>query len=230
MSLVPKKGLEPPHPCEYMDLNHARLPIPPLRHGESGGDERHIDLPVMPFPLGLQMDCNTQLRFVESAAAKTFARIAGPSHRAANLRRWQYFPSTFCEKFPSRTIFLLPEEISCPSQNPISQPKFPCPSARNSGRLRTTSALPLRPSYRPPTCSASPRSTKPTASGSTSSIRPLATPPKSIARSAKSCAPTARSRNPSWPIASPVFGCYTHSRIAGGTPHVCQPILWAPRF
>src|SRR5215469_6054818 len=33
MSLVPKKGLEPPHPCEYMDLNHARLPIPPLRLG-----------------------------------------------------------------------------------------------------------------------------------------------------------------------------------------------------
>ena len=30
--LVPKKGLEPPHPCEYVDLNHARLPIPPLRH------------------------------------------------------------------------------------------------------------------------------------------------------------------------------------------------------
>src|SRR5207248_10351800 len=29
--LVPKKGLEPPHPCGYMDLNHARLPIPPLR-------------------------------------------------------------------------------------------------------------------------------------------------------------------------------------------------------
>ena len=27
--LVPKKGLEPPHPCGYMDLNHARLPIPP---------------------------------------------------------------------------------------------------------------------------------------------------------------------------------------------------------
>jgi hypothetical protein len=31
--MVPKKGLEPPHPCGYMDLNHARLPIPPLRHG-----------------------------------------------------------------------------------------------------------------------------------------------------------------------------------------------------
>ena len=33
--MVPKKGLEPPHPCEYMDLNHARLPIPPLRHDKS---------------------------------------------------------------------------------------------------------------------------------------------------------------------------------------------------
>src|ERR1035441_5189988 len=32
--LVPKKGLEPPHPCGYMDLNHARLPIPPLRRGK----------------------------------------------------------------------------------------------------------------------------------------------------------------------------------------------------
>ena len=36
-NLVPKKGLEPPHPCEYVDLNHARLPIPPLRHGYSLG-------------------------------------------------------------------------------------------------------------------------------------------------------------------------------------------------
>ena len=35
-TLVPKKGLEPPHPCEYMDLNHARLPIPPLRHISHG--------------------------------------------------------------------------------------------------------------------------------------------------------------------------------------------------
>jgi hypothetical protein len=26
---VPSKGLEPPHRCRYMDLNHARLPIPP---------------------------------------------------------------------------------------------------------------------------------------------------------------------------------------------------------
>src|ERR1035437_6381174 len=30
--MVSKKGLEAPRPCEYVDLNHARLPIPPLRH------------------------------------------------------------------------------------------------------------------------------------------------------------------------------------------------------
>src|ERR1700679_496099 len=29
--LVPKRGLEPPLPCENVDLNHARLPIPPFR-------------------------------------------------------------------------------------------------------------------------------------------------------------------------------------------------------
>jgi hypothetical protein len=44
--LVPKGGLEPPHPCEYMDLNHARLPIPPLRHGvlrSSQGQPEHAN-------------------------------------------------------------------------------------------------------------------------------------------------------------------------------------------
>jgi len=25
--MVPKKGLEPPHPCEYVDLNHAPLSL-----------------------------------------------------------------------------------------------------------------------------------------------------------------------------------------------------------
>ena len=35
--LVPKKGLEPPRPCGHMDLNHARLPIPPLRQSVSRG-------------------------------------------------------------------------------------------------------------------------------------------------------------------------------------------------
>ena len=39
--LVPKKGLEPPRPCGHMDLNHARLPVPPLRHeGLQAGYQR----------------------------------------------------------------------------------------------------------------------------------------------------------------------------------------------
>ena len=33
--LVRMRGLEPPLPCENMDLNHARLPIPP--HPHAGG-------------------------------------------------------------------------------------------------------------------------------------------------------------------------------------------------
>jgi hypothetical protein len=44
--LVPKKGLEPPHPCEYVDLNHARLPIPPLRHARP---LRHVALSRQQF-------------------------------------------------------------------------------------------------------------------------------------------------------------------------------------
>ena len=40
--LVPSKGLEPPHPCGYMDLNHARLPIPPRWPGYYSGSFRHF--------------------------------------------------------------------------------------------------------------------------------------------------------------------------------------------
>src|ERR1043166_10295149 len=41
--LVPSKGLEPPHPCEYMDLNHARLPIPPRWHLQQYGGPKSAD-------------------------------------------------------------------------------------------------------------------------------------------------------------------------------------------
>ena len=34
--VVPERGLEPPRPCEHMDLNHACLPIPPLRRSNVG--------------------------------------------------------------------------------------------------------------------------------------------------------------------------------------------------
>jgi hypothetical protein len=41
---VPSKGLEPPHRCRYMDLNHARLPIPPRWHVDfnHGSERRRI--------------------------------------------------------------------------------------------------------------------------------------------------------------------------------------------
>jgi hypothetical protein len=45
--MVPKKGLEPPHPCEYMDLNHARLPIPPLRHDRIQRDRLDRQQPLV---------------------------------------------------------------------------------------------------------------------------------------------------------------------------------------
>ena len=37
-SRVLKEGLEPPRPCGHVDLNHARLPIPPLQRFFSGTD------------------------------------------------------------------------------------------------------------------------------------------------------------------------------------------------
>src|SRR5580700_4160080 len=51
--LVPSKGLEPPHRCRYMDLNHARLPIPPRWQSElqcSGGPKAAVSgRPTFPF-------------------------------------------------------------------------------------------------------------------------------------------------------------------------------------
>ena len=35
--VVPRRGLEPPQGCPYMDLNHARLPIPPPRRSRRPG-------------------------------------------------------------------------------------------------------------------------------------------------------------------------------------------------
>src|SRR5580704_16147651 len=51
--LVPSKGLEPPHRCRNMDLNHARLPIPPRWQSElqcSGGPKAAVSgRPTFPF-------------------------------------------------------------------------------------------------------------------------------------------------------------------------------------
>ena len=33
------RGIEPPQGCPHMNLNHARLPIPPREHIEDGRNE-----------------------------------------------------------------------------------------------------------------------------------------------------------------------------------------------
>ena len=69
-SLVPKGGLEPPHPCEYMDLNHARLPIPPLRHLSSMSRTLRQDTALVSFQSFKRRVC-CQLR----AASLTLERL-----------------------------------------------------------------------------------------------------------------------------------------------------------
>ena len=60
--LVPKKGLEPPHPCGYMDLNHARLPIPPLRQ---------VDYYFARLPCGLPVRKNNSLFYRRFGTCQT---------------------------------------------------------------------------------------------------------------------------------------------------------------
>ena len=47
--MVPKKGLEPPRPCGHMDLNHARLPVPPLRLSVTLKRQRFVFLQLLAF-------------------------------------------------------------------------------------------------------------------------------------------------------------------------------------
>ena len=78
-TLVPSKGLEPPHPCGYMDLNHARLPIPPRWQKviRLRGD-----------PCGAPFRREPQLIFYRGVArCQTFeARVAGFGLQASGFR------------------------------------------------------------------------------------------------------------------------------------------------
>jgi hypothetical protein len=84
--MVPKKGLEPPHPCGYMDLNHARLPIPPLRRGK---------LPSKQHSTGWQLDHSTG---VATASQRCESKLSWPQRLVrhdlpSNAAR---IPSTCC--------------------------------------------------------------------------------------------------------------------------------------
>ena len=49
---VRKRGLEPPRPCGHMNLNHARLPIPPLPHDKKGEEQGEILFALDPVKPG----------------------------------------------------------------------------------------------------------------------------------------------------------------------------------
>src|ERR1022692_4205651 len=78
--LVRMKGLEPSHPCEYMDLNHARLPIPPHPHVCTTGSKLYLFKPrtrSQPFAIpAAPCGRGTSLNDVDAHAARR------PAHRA----------------------------------------------------------------------------------------------------------------------------------------------------
>src|SRR5690349_13948166 len=78
--MVPKKGLEPPHPCGYMDLNHARLPIPPLRLKRGSGADgpathAAVGTTVFYFQSGVG-ECQTWLLLLSFVAEEAWRRAA----------------------------------------------------------------------------------------------------------------------------------------------------------
>ena len=97
--LVPKKGLEPPHPCGYMDLNHARLPIPPLRQVTSvrGGRDRldGRDCAIYSYKAGRECQtwrigshylCRTTTMVRKSSAPPNVGRSEKDKEQVARLR------------------------------------------------------------------------------------------------------------------------------------------------
>ena len=103
--LVPKKGLEPPHPCGYMDLNHARLPIPPLRQVDYVARQLK-ELPVRknnpPFYRRF-LTCQTRLATTKLRTAHLKGRrVADPNDRcgvvvhrgvrAKHVQSWKSHP------------------------------------------------------------------------------------------------------------------------------------------
>ena len=57
--LVPSKGLEPPHRCRYMDLNHARLPIPPRWQSWTAMQRQHQGRRVRKINTSILQTCQS---------------------------------------------------------------------------------------------------------------------------------------------------------------------------
>src|SRR3984885_14322840 len=117
--LVPSKGLEPPHRCRYMDLNHARLPIPPRWQSElqgSGGPEAAVSgrltfLFLQPAISLSNHDCSCRRPTPESRRPKPALpqlrrhrnlRVQHLRHRTALLRRLRILLK--CRRIRSRNL------------------------------------------------------------------------------------------------------------------------------
>ncbi len=175
-----------------MDLNHARLPIPPLRHSVAGGAVRGA--------LARERAC-LSIRL----AKRIVTQPPRPRPSYASPRR-----AFLCRAHRVRAM--MPDELEvpacawpAPSRTPTSDAKDRFNASAGYGRESpnspaaqhpvcalspTISATPSRPSPRPPTSSPRPRSTRPTGNGWNWWRTPPATPSASTARSATSCAPT----------------------------------------
>ena len=79
---VRKRGLEPPRPCGHMDLNHARLPIPPLPR-KKGRDS------VCPLSCQGWGRCSRRVRLAGQllSAVDRDGENESPASRADSVRR-----------------------------------------------------------------------------------------------------------------------------------------------
>ena len=76
--MVPEKGLEPPRACAHMVLNHACLPISPLRHNEkhatSGTIYREVGR-VSKYSLCARTGVNFRFAGIETGTHRKFASV-----------------------------------------------------------------------------------------------------------------------------------------------------------
>src|SRR5208282_4869544 len=86
LEMVPSKGLEPPHRCRYMDLNHARLPIPPRWQVDSQRQQlecRRLGRPTLLFyrPFARCQTNSLQTKQLACIPARNFAAVSIPDSR-----------------------------------------------------------------------------------------------------------------------------------------------------
>ena len=136
-SLVPSKGLEPPHRCRYMDLNHARLPIPPRWQSElqcSGGREAAVSgRPTLIFYSPVT-GCQTATSEQILCAVKACTVLPKPESRSPKPRPTPASPSS---KF-SRSAPSTPDSPSPPPRRTSERPPHPLPEPSPLHRCGST--------------------------------------------------------------------------------------------